>query len=189
MDLLECLNFLKSSGIPVAETRVIKAKPDRFPIVLKANTLGHKTEKKLVRVVHCPGNFDREFSDLSKEGEVLGQEMASGIELILGIQSDETFGKVIMVGNGGVFTEVLKDVAFRAVPLTKKDAKDMIMELKIFDALKGFRGKTYNLEILEDALMKLSKIAEESNIKSLDINPFMLNDKKGVAVDCRMFMD
>ena len=65
----------------------------------------------------------------------------------------------------------------------------MIMELKIFDALKGFRGKTYNLEILEDALMKLSKIAEKSEVKSLDINPFMLNDKKGVVVDCRIFME
>jgi 3-hydroxypropionyl-CoA synthetase (ADP-forming) len=185
--LLECLDFLKIHGIGVAETKVIKEKPSKFPIVLKVNTLGHKTEKKLVRVIHCPGNFDKEFSDLKKQGEVLAQELASGIELILGIQQDETFGKVIMVGNGGVFTEVLKDVAFRAVPLTRQDAKAMIRELKIFEALQGFRGKTYNLDALEDALMKLSKIAEETKIKSLDINPFMLNDKRGVAVDCRIF--
>jgi acyl-CoA synthetase (NDP forming) len=185
--LLECLDFLKNNGISVAETKLITKKPNRFPVVLKANTLEHKTEKKLVRIVHCPGNFDKEFTDLGKYGEVLGQEMAKGIELIIGIQADETFGKVVMVGNGGVFTEVLKDVAFRAVPLTRQDAKDMIRELKIFEALKGFRGKTYNLDILEDTLLKLSKMAEKADIKSLDINPFMLNDKKGVAVDCRIF--
>ena len=185
--LLECLDFLKKNGIPVADTKILKEKPARFPIVLKANTLGHKTEKKLVRVVHCAGNFDKNFDDLKKQGEVLGQELATGIELILGIQADETFGKVVMVGNGGVFTEVLKDVAFRAVPLTRRDAKEMIRELKIFEALQGFRGKTYNLEILEDTLMKLSKIAETTKVKSLDINPFMLNDRRGVAVDCRIF--
>jgi len=187
MDLLQSLNLLKENGINVAETKVITQRPAKFPLVLKANTLEHKTEKKLVRVVHCPGNFDKEFEALSKFGEVLGQEMASGIELILGIQSDETFGKVIMVGNGGVFTEVLKDVAFRAVPLSRQDAKEMIRELKIFEALQGFRGKTYNLDILEDTLLKLSKMAEKTDIKSLDINPFMLNEKRGVAVDCRVF--
>jgi len=187
MGLLDCLEFIQKNGISIAKTEVVETNPPQFPIVLKVDTIEHKTEKNLIRFVHCPGNFEKNFWDLRKEGRVLGQELVSGIELILGIQEDETFGKVVMVGAGGVFTQVLKDVAFRAVPLTREDAGDMIRELKIFQVLQGFRGKAYNIALLEDAIMKLSKIAETTDIKSLDINPFVLNDKRGVAVDCKIF--
>jgi acetyltransferase len=187
MDLMDCLNFLKRNGIDVADTEVIASAPKQFPLVLKVNTIEHKTEKNMVKVVHCRDFFGPAFGELSEFGEVLGQELIHGIELILGIQRDETFGKVVMVGAGGTFTEILKDVSFRAVPLTHADAKDMVSELKIYSALKGFRGKKYCLESLERTIMCLSKIAEKSDIKSLDINPFILNDKRGVAVDCRIY--
>ncbi|MGC9310661.1 MAG: acetate--CoA ligase family protein [Candidatus Aenigmatarchaeota archaeon] len=187
MELLECLNFLKKNGIDVAKTHPLEGRLVHFPAVLKANTLEHKTEKGLVKVAHCEKYFDKALKELSGNGPLLAQEMVSGIELILGIQSDETFGKVVMAGTGGVFTEILKDVAFRAVPLTKSDAEDMVRELKIYEVLKGYRGKTYNIDALVGAIMCLSKIAEKSDIKSLDINPFILNDKRGVAVDCRIF--
>lgn len=187
MDLLECLEFLRSNGIDVADTSPLAGVPKRFPVVLKVNTTAHKTEKNLVRIVHCAGDFSKEYKSLKKKGPVLVQEMFEGIELILGIQNDETFGKVVMVGAGGTFTEILKDVAFRAVPLTNSDAKDMVSELRIFEALKGFRGRKYCLEALERTIVCLSKIAEKHEIKSLDINPFLLNEKRGVAVDCRIF--
>ncbi|MBN2095295.1 MAG: acetate--CoA ligase family protein [Candidatus Aenigmarchaeota archaeon] len=188
MDLLECLNFLKDNGISIASTKHVRGMPEEFPVVLKANVLEHKSEQNLVRIIHCPGEFGEAWHKMGKTQDILVQERVSGIELILGIHTDETFGKVIMAGAGGIFTQVMMDVSFRAVPLTRQDASEMIKELRIYEVLKGFRGKSYDLSLVEDAILKLSEIAENHpEISSLDINPFIINDRRGVAVDCRIF--
>jgi 3-hydroxypropionyl-CoA synthetase (ADP-forming) len=87
---------------------------------------------------------------------ILLERMASpGIELIVGLQNDPQFGPVIMVGLGGVLTEILKDVAFRMLPITVADAKAMLVELKGVRILSGYRGsKSVDLDMLAKALVQ-----------------------------------
>lgn len=119
------------------------------------------------------------------------QEMVKGQELIMGMKRDKTFGPVILLGLGGIFVEVLKDVSMRIAPLTKKDCYEMIDELKGKKLLEGFRNtKAVDITKIIDLLMKLSKLAmSEKNITEIDFNPVMVDDKKACVVDARMIED
>ena len=86
-----------------------------------------------------------------------------GVELIVGIQNDPQFGPMIMVGLGGVMTEVFKDVAFRMLPITTSDAKSMLNELKGAKLLKGFRGSVpIDTNMVAKALVQIGKIGVEN---------------------------
>jgi acyl-CoA synthetase (NDP forming) len=89
-----------------------------------------------------------------------------GVELIVGLLDDSTFGLSIMVGLGGVFAEVLEDVTFRIIPITRGDAEEMLSELKGKRLLEGFRGIKVNKEALIDLLLKTSRLGEEPPLKS-----------------------
>ena len=108
------------------------------------------------------------------------QRMAyAGTEVIIGMTKDPSFGPVLMFGLGGIFVEVLKDVAFRIVPLDKNDASDMINEIKSVGMLKGARGRTVrDIDSIAEAIMRLSQLALDCpHIKELDINPLIVHDK------------
>jgi len=117
----------------------------------------------------------------------LYQDYASGEEVILGAKMDDAFGPVVLFGMGGVFVELMKDVSFRVAPITRKDAREMIKEIKGYPLLTGFRGaKPVNLKVLEESLVNLSSLAYAERIKELDINPFIVNSVSGRAVDIRI---
>jgi acetyl-CoA synthetase (ADP-forming) len=116
---------------------------------------------------------------------------APGLELVIGVIKDPQFGLMLMFGLGGTSVEVLKDVAFRIVPLTREDAGDMIRQIKGYPLLAGFRGQSASdINYLEELLMKLSAfVAENPEIKEMDINPLIAYENGAVAVDARIILD
>ena len=106
---------------------------------------------------------------------MLVQELASeGEEVIVGFSDDPQFGPVILFGLGGVFVEVLKDVALRVAPLSRADAEEMIREVKGFPLLDGARGRPKaDVDALADLLMNISRMAVElrGRVAEFDLNP------------------
>jgi acyl-CoA synthetase (NDP forming) len=119
------------------------------------------------------------------------QPMAKpGIEVVAGLTRDRTFGPVIMFGLGGIFVEVLDDVAFRVVPLRPRDARAMIREIRGFPSLQGSRGASpVDLGALEDMLLKLSALAgQHPEIQEIDLNPIFAYPTGALAVDARILL-
>jgi len=120
------------------------------------------------------------------------QRMASpGVEVIIGMTKDIQFGPVLMFGLGGVMVEVLKDVAFRIVPLTRRDARQMVREIKGFPILEGYRGQRgVDIPRLEQALLDLSAFLEKHDeVKELDLNPIFAYQDGILAVDARVILE
>ena len=115
----------------------------------------------------------------------------SGIEIIIGVFKDPQFGPVIMFGLGGIFVEVLKDVAFRIIPIVRRDAAEMIKEIKGYAMLNGYRGhEPAHIPSLEDILLKVSDFVEKTpGIKEIDLNPIFAYKDSAVAVDARIVLE
>jgi acyl-CoA synthetase (NDP forming) len=114
-----------------------------------------------------------------------------GVEVIIGMSKDAQFGPVLMFGLGGIFVEIIKDVSFRIVPLLKRDAKEMVREIKGFPLLSGYRGsEPVDIENLENLLLKVSEFVEKTpEIKELDLNPIFAYKDGAVAVDARVILE
>ena len=109
------------------------------------------------------------------------------VELIIGGKRDSQFGQLIMLGMGGIFVEVMRDVVFRVCPITKKDAEEMICELRAYPILSGARGrKPVDKPALVNTLVKVSELLQKENPAEFDINPLMADEKGCVAVDMRI---
>jgi acyl-CoA synthetase (NDP forming) len=113
-----------------------------------------------------------------------------GIEVIMGMIKDPSFGPVIMFGLGGVFVEVLQDVAFRIVPIEKSDAEDMINEIKGRKLLEGYRGQEpADIACLQKMLVKLSGLVNTTpEIEEIDMNPVFAYKDGAVVVDARIIL-
>jgi len=198
----ESKDFLKSYGIPVTREVLVHSLEEcikatqaiGFPLVLKgcSPSLAHKTEKGLVRVdIRNEQEAILAFDDLTsrmegKEKDILVQEMIKGTrELVAGMTRDPQFGPCVMFGLGGIFTEILKDIAFRVAPLEKQDALDMTQEIKAHKILGALRGMpAADLDFLCEILVKVGLIGMENEvIQEIDINPLILSGDKPVAVD------
>jgi len=198
----ESKDFLKSYGIPVTREVLVHSLEEcikathaiGFPLVLKgcSPSLAHKTEKGLVRVdIRNEQEAILAFDDLTsrmegKEKDILVQEMIKGTrELVAGMTRDPQFGPCVMFGLGGIFTEILKDIAFRVAPLEKQDALDMTQEIKAHKILGAVRGMpAANMDLLCEILLKVGLIGMENEvIQEIDINPLILSGDKPVAVD------
>lgn len=182
--------------VPVAKSyiarRLDEVKPE-FPLVLKivSQRFVHKTEVMGVRIVNNQEELGKNFDELKRikgVNAVLVQEFVKGTELIVGLKQDASFGHAIMFGVGGIMAELLKDVSFRICPITDKDAQSMIDDLKAKDLLTGFRGqKPVNLRLLKRILIRISEIpGKYPDLKELDINPLVINDKDALVVDARL---
>ncbi|MBW2986655.1 acetate--CoA ligase family protein [Candidatus Woesearchaeota archaeon] len=198
---------LLSKYLPIAKSILVKKPEDgqkfakQYPVMLKliSPQALHKTEVNGIRKADSAEELEAEFNDLVSVAKkkklklegILVQEHVEGVETIIGLKNDPTFGHVVVFGIGGVFVELLKDVSFRVCPITEKDAESMIEELKAKELLFGFRGsKPVNLKILKNAIVAVSKIPEKyPQIQELDINPFMINDKAGKVADARIIMN
>lgn len=197
--LSDSLRFMKTRGFNVARFYECKTKSElssafdklNKPVVLKVDSKKHthKTEVKGVVLDVADRKIAmKEFDRLMLLGEsVVIQEQRRGTEIIIGIQDDESFGRLVMFGLGGVFVELLKDVSFRACPITKKEASEMVKEIKYDKVLKGFRGMPkIKMSLLKNLLYKICKFAEKDNVKSLDLNPIVFEKGKYFIVDARM---
>lgn len=123
---------------------------------------------------------------------VLVQEMAPpSMEVIVGAVKDEQFGPSVMFGLGGIFVEVLKDVAFRIAPVTKQEAEAMITEIKAYPVLLGYRNQPpRDTGAIAEIIANTSKlVTDHPEIKELDLNPVMVYEKGAKTVDARIILE
>ena len=162
-----------------------------YPVVLKlcGASLTHKTELGgVVLGVSSPEDLERHYEELLAnadrqglgndiDGVLVARQMSGGVEMILGIQRDPAFGPLVMVGLGGVFAEVFKDVSFRAAPVSHDEALRMIDELGGRSLLDGVRGaKPCDVTALAHAIANIANLAASlgDEIDSLEINPLLV---------------
>ncbi len=119
---------------------------------------------------------------------VLVEEMLSGgLEVIVGVTKDPTFGHAIMFGLGGIFTEVFKDVTFRVIPISRLDAELMLNEIKGRKILEGYRGVRVSKEAIIELLLKVSKFVEENaDVEGMDLNPVLARENDCVVLDAKI---
>lgn len=126
-------------------------------------------------------------------GVTVDQMIPTGKEVILGMAKDPDFGPLLMFGLGGIYVEVLKDVAFRIAPIDRREATAMISEIHAYQLLRGVRGeKPADIQSIVDSLLKLSQLVTDfPDIIEMDINPLMVmpRGQGAVAVDCRISVD
>ncbi len=204
----EAKQFLKTYQIPVTRERAVTDEEGLktaleeigFPLVLKgcASTIAHKTGKGLIEVdirnmEEALGAFQNIMSRMTEEdSQVLVQEMIKGQrELVVGLTRDPQFGPCVMFGLGGIFTEVLKDISFRVAPLEKRDALEMMSEIKAHKILDAVRGMPEaDRDLLADILINVGRIGLENDaVKEIDINPLILSGSKPVAVDALLVLE
>jgi acyl-CoA synthetase (NDP forming) len=210
---VEAKELLAKAGIPVIETKLAKTRTEAvalsksmgFPVVLKiiSPDISHKSDIGGVKLgLANAAQVEKAYSDIMSavkqkqpEAKVTGvsvQKMARpGIEIIIGVSKDPQFGPVIMFGLGGILVELLKDVSFRLVPLTRRDAAEMIHEIKGLALLQGFRGREpVDLSRLEELIVKVSDFVDKNpQIKELDLNPLFAYKDSIVAVDARIVLE
>lgn len=159
-----------------------------LPCVLKTDSprIIHRTDVGAIKINLSSLNAVKEaYNELKKfKSKILIQEYIKGIELIIGLKKDPVFGRVILFGVGGIFVEMLKDVSIRVCPITKSDAVQMLKEIKAHKIFEEFRGIKIKKDAVINTLVKVSRIKEK--IKEMDINPFIVNNKTGKAVDIRI---
>jgi acetyl-CoA synthetase (ADP-forming) len=209
----ESKKILKQAGVPVIETRLAKTPKEAvaisqkmgFPVALKIASpdILHKSDSGGVRLSLNSAsevrNAYREILDGARKNypssSILGvsvQKMAKpGTEVIVGTSKDPQFGPVMMFGLGGIFVEVLKDVSFRIIPLNRKDAREMIEEIKGYPLLKGYRGKDpADIPALIEIILKISNLMElNPEIKELELNPILAYRKGALGVDARIILE
>lgn len=163
-----------------------------FPVVMKVVGPVHKTDVGgVVLDVRDEAEVAGEFSRMMRiEGTtaILIQPMLSGIELFVGAKFEPQFGHLVLCGMGGVFIEVLKDVAAGLAPLTKEESLSMIRSLKSYRIIEGVRGREgVNEEMFADVMVRLSALLSVApEIVELDFNPLLGSADRVVAVDARV---
>ena len=209
---VEAKQLLAEAGIPVVEARLAATRDEAIAL---ADDFGYPVALKIVsaQITHKSdiGGVKLNVGDADEVGAAFDtilaaaknadasatldgvsvQRMAEpGVEVITGMTMDAQFGPVLMFGLGGVLVEVLKDVSFRVVPITERDANQMIHEIQGFPILEGHRGQEpADIPALQDLLVKLSSFVEaHPDIAELDLNPVFAYPSGAVAVDARIVL-
>ena len=209
----ESKRVLKQVGISVVETRLAKTQKEAvslsrkmgFPVALKIASpdVIHKSDSGGVKLslnnaAEVRKAYDeilkkmrKQYPEAAVHGVSVQKMLRPGTEVIVGTSKDPQFGPVIMFGLGGIFVELLKDVSFRVIPIKRKDAQEMIEEIKGYPILQGYRGEEpASLSALVDIILKISKWVEGSPwIKELELNPIFAYRDKAVAVDARIVLE
>ena len=209
----ESKKVLKQAGISLVETRLAKTQKEAvllsrkmgFPVALKITSpdVIHKSDSGGVKLSlnnasdvkkaydEILKRVKRQYPDAVIHGVSVQKMVRPGTEVIVGSSKDPQFGPVIMFGLGGIFVELLKDVSFRIIPLERKDALEMVKEIKGYPLLQGYRGKEpANISALVEIILKISKLIEENpNIKELELNPIFVYRDRAVGVDARIILE
>ncbi|GGX82402.1 acyl-CoA synthetase [Litchfieldella qijiaojingensis] len=129
--------------------------------------------------------------DAEIEGVLVTPMARKGVEVIVGVSRDPIFGPVLMFGLGGIFVEVLEDVAFRAIPLSRHDARSMVAQIKARKILSGVRGEAaIDQDALVDLLLKISSLVEAyPELGELDLNPVIAYSDGYAVVDARVIVN
>jgi len=181
---------------------VKKSREIGFPLVAKivSADILHKTDVGGVKVgLNSEDDVKKTFDDMfyrlkekyDVKGVLLEKMVPNGVELIIGLQNDSQFGPSIMVGLGGIYTELFKDVSFRVLPITKDDASKMLETLRGKDILKGFRGsKPINMDMLSEAIVNIGTLGVDlaGKYDSIDFNPVVVYPESYFVVDAKIIL-
>ena len=192
----------KYALVTSSEEAVQKSKEIGFPLVAKivSPDILHKTDVGGVKVglsseEEVKKAFDDMFNRLKEKFDVKGvlleKMVPKGVELIVGLQNDSQFGPSIMVGLGGIYTELFKDVSFRVLPVTKNEAVKMLESLRGKDTLKGFRGsKPIDLNMLSEAIVNIGNLGVDmaGKYESIDFNPVVVYPDNYYVVDAKIIL-
>ena len=200
-------------GIPTPREGVAKSAAEAakmagdmgFPVVMKivSPDLLHKTEAGgvIVGVKNAEdaakahdtilANAKKYKSDARIEGVQVQQMLGGGVEVIVGAITDNSFGKLVAFGLGGVLVEVLKDVTFRLAPATTADAMSMLSGIQAHEMLEGVRGSDpVSKEALADVIVKVSQLVSDfPEMVEMDLNPVFATKNGAVAADVRIVVD
>jgi acyl-CoA synthetase (NDP forming) len=209
---VEAKELLSEAGVPVVETKLAHSADEAalfaqqlgFPVALKivSPDIVHKSDIGGVKLdLGTPQAVQEAYEQImdavrsnAPQARVTGvsvQAMAApGVEVVIGMSTDPTFGPVLMFGIGGILVELLKDVSFRVVPLLPRDAKEMVREIKAYPLLEGYRGQgPVKVSVLEELLLKMSSFVENRpEIKEIDLNPIRAYEDGVLAVDARVVL-
>jgi acyl-CoA synthetase (NDP forming) len=209
---MESKQLLRELGIRTTEMRLAASEQEAvalsreigYPCVLKVSSsdithksdaggvkVGLKTELDVAEAYKAIMSACREkYPDAAIEGVTVQNMAPPGLEVIVGMATDQQFGPVMMFGLGGVWVEVLKDVSFKIVPLTKYDARRAIREIRAARLLEGFRGSApIDTSALEDILLRVSAFVQETPaISEMDLNPIFAYEDGAVVVDARVIL-
>ncbi|MBD3897564.1 acetate--CoA ligase family protein [Halomonas sp. ML-15] len=215
-DLLEpeAKALLRAHGVPVLEERLVTAPPQlaevaaqfgQVPLAMKvvSKDILHKSDAGGVRLNLVGEAALREAQEsilascrvydpsAEIEGVLVAPMAPKGVEVIVGVSRDPIFGPVLMFGLGGIFVEVLEDVAFRAIPLSPFDARAMVDQIKARKILDGVRGEpAVDRDALVALLLSVSSIVSAyPEIAELDLNPVIANADGYTLVDARIILD
>ncbi|OGR09946.1 MAG: acetyl-CoA synthetase [Desulfobacterales bacterium RIFOXYA12_FULL_46_15] len=197
--------IMKSQGLDIPDFVLTNSfeKAEKFlkkinrPVVAKAvsRKILHKTEHQaVVTEIRSGGHLKKEMERLLKlDGceSILIEEMAEGLEVIIGAKNDFQFGPVVVFGIGGTSVEIYNDTAIRMAPLKPEDVFSMIASLKAKALLYGYRGKDgVNMEVLTSTLVKFSHLimALENHMESLDLNPVICTKDRCIIADARLIL-
>ncbi|HEY7696568.1 MAG TPA: acetate--CoA ligase family protein [Nitrososphaeraceae archaeon] len=192
----------KYALVTSSDQAVQKSKEIGFPLVAKivSPDILHKTDVGGVKVglsseEEVRKAFDDMFNRLKEKFDVKGvlleKMVPKGVELIVGLQNDSQFGPSIMVGLGGIYTELFKDVSFRVLPVTKNEAVKMLESLRGKDILKGFRGsKPIDMNMLSEAIVNIGNLGVDmaGKYESIDFNPVVVYPDSYYVVDAKIIL-
>jgi acetate---CoA ligase (ADP-forming) subunit beta len=209
---VEAKQLLEQAGVPVSPARLARTKDEAaamadeigYPAVLKivSPQITHKSDVGGVELnlgsrdevaaafERIVASVKRHAPDATVEGVAVQRMERPGIEVIVGMTKDPQFGPVMMFGLGGVLVEVLKDVAFRVVPLEERDARQMIEEIKGYPVLEGYRGHDpADVGKLRELVLQVSRFIEANpDVEELDLNPVFAYKDGAIAVDARVVL-
>jgi acyl-CoA synthetase (NDP forming) len=208
LDEVASKKLLKAYGIPVSKEEIAQdaagavriAKKIGFPVVAKVVSADilHKSDiGGVVLNLNSAAEVKKAFNDITArvkklknkpklEGILIAQQVKAELELVVGASLDAEMGPVVLFGTGGVDIELMKDVALAGAPLDETDARELINRTKAGVKLKGYRGKPALHEASAiKAIVGLSNLMADAGarIASIDVNPFLINTKTGIAVD------
>jgi acetyltransferase len=214
LDEVASKKLLKAYGIPVSKEEIAQSAADAvriakkigFPVVAKVVSADilHKSDiGGVVLNLNSPAEVKKAFNDITArvkklksrpklEGILIAQQVKADLELVVGTSLDAEMGPVVLFGTGGVDIELLKDVALAGAPLDEAEARALIGRTKAGVKMKGYRGKPALHEpSAVKALVGLSNLMADagSRIASIDVNPFLINARTGVAVDALIVLN
>ena len=199
-------------GIPVAKSIVAKnldealkiANKIGYPVVLKivSPDILHKTDIGGVKInIKNDDELIKAYNEIMANvkkhapkahivGMLIQEFVPPSVEVIIGVAKDPQFGHAIMFGLGGIFVEVLKDVTFRVLPITRLDAEEMLSEIKGRPILEGARGgKPLDKEAIINMMLSVSRMIENLPIiEQLDLNPILVFEKGAKVIDARVII-
>jgi len=209
----EAKEYFSGEGLPVLPSVLVKDRSDienidfsfDYPVAMKivSPEIQHKTEAGGVLLnIKNSREAQEGFTtiidsvkqynpDADIQGVLITPMVTGGIEVIIGMYKNEQLGNIVMYGLGGVYVELFKDVAFRAVPFDRVEAERMIDETRSKKLLEGFRGDARkNIEGVVEILLRVSEISEKNEcIKAIDLNPIIVKEKEAWILDTALQLE